>query len=78
MLKFILPAIILFLTVLFWEKINELIYKKFNIKINYIAIIILIDTFKEPISLYIPNIEVILYNLYETIEDIKLFFKDLF
>ena len=45
MLKFILPAIILFLTVLFWEKINELIYKKFNIKINYIAIAILIIIF---------------------------------
>ena len=45
MLKFILPAIILFLTVLFWEKINELIYKKFNIKINYIAITILIIIF---------------------------------
>ena len=40
MIKFIIPAIILFLIVLFWEKINEKIYKKFNIKINYIIAII--------------------------------------
>ncbi len=37
MIKFIIPAVIVFLIVLFWEKINEFIYKKFNIKINYIA-----------------------------------------
>jgi len=40
MIKFIIPAVIVFLIVLFWEKINEFIYKKFNIKINYIALII--------------------------------------
>ncbi len=40
MIKFILPAIIIFLVVLFWEKINEFIYKKLRIKINYIAAII--------------------------------------
>ena len=39
MLKFIIPAIILFLVVLFWEKINQKIYEKFQIKINNIAII---------------------------------------
>ena len=42
MLKFILPALLLFLIVLFWEKINETIYKKFNIKINYLVLIIFI------------------------------------
>ena len=40
MLKVIVPAVIFFLIVLFWEKINEAIYKKFNIKINYIVLII--------------------------------------
>jgi len=40
-LKFILPAIIIFLIVLFWEQINDKIYKKFNIKINYITAILL-------------------------------------
>ena len=40
MIKFIIPAIIIFLIVLFWENINEMIYKKFNIRINYIVAII--------------------------------------
>ena len=31
MIKFIIPAIAIFLLVLFWDKINETIYKKFNI-----------------------------------------------
>jgi len=42
MIKFIIPAIIFFLIVLFWEKINEAIFKKFNIRINYIVITILL------------------------------------
>ena len=42
MLKFIIPAIIVFLIVLFWEKINKLIYEKFNVKINYIALVIFV------------------------------------
>ena len=42
MIKFIVPAIIFFLIVLFWEKISESIYKKFNIKINYIILIIFV------------------------------------
>ena len=40
MLKFIIPAVIVFLIVLFWEKINEAIYKKFKIKINYFIFVI--------------------------------------
>jgi predicted Zn finger-like uncharacterized protein len=46
--------------------------------ISFIAIIIVLDTFQKPISIFIPKIELILYNLYETINDIILFFKDLF
>ncbi len=42
MVKFIVPAVIIFLIVLFWEKINDTIYKKFNVKINYIVLILLI------------------------------------
>jgi uncharacterized membrane protein YoaK (UPF0700 family) len=38
MLKFIIPAIVIFLLVLFWEKISKIIYKKFNIKFNYVLI----------------------------------------
>ncbi len=36
MFKFIIPAIIVFLIVLFWEKLNGIIYRKFKIKINYV------------------------------------------
>jgi len=45
--------------------------------ISFIALIIILDTFQKPISNFIPNIEFLLYSLYETINDIKLFFKDL-
>jgi predicted Zn finger-like uncharacterized protein len=45
--------------------------------ISIIGLIIVLDTFKSPISLIIPNIEIILYNLYETLKDIVLFLKDL-
>jgi hypothetical protein len=38
MIKYILPAIIIFLIVLFWEKITDFIEKKFNIKLNNIVI----------------------------------------
>ena len=43
MIKFILPAVLIFLIVLFWENINEKIYKKFKVKINYIIIFILLS-----------------------------------
>ena len=45
--------------------------------VSFAALIILLDTFKYPISKMIPNIEFILFNLYETIKDILLFFRDL-
>ena len=38
MLKFIIPAVIIFVVVLFWEKINEKIYKNFNIRLNSLLI----------------------------------------
>jgi len=38
MIKYILPAILIFLIVLFWEKITEYVEKRFNIKLNYIAV----------------------------------------
>ena len=37
----------------------------------------ILDTFKGPIGKIVPNIEFLLYNLYETINDIALFLKDL-
>ena len=46
--------------------------------ISTIALIILLDTFKSPIALIIPDIEFILESLYETLKDITLFVQDLF
>ena len=45
--------------------------------ISIIALIVLLDTFKNQISLMIPNIEFILESLYETFKDILLFIQDL-
>ena len=45
--------------------------------ISFIALIIVLDTFQLPISKIVPDIEFFLYNLYETIKDIKLFLTDL-
>ena len=45
--------------------------------ISFIALIIILDTFQVPISKIVPNIEFILYHLYETVNDIRLFLKDL-
>ena len=45
--------------------------------ISIIALIVLLDTFKSPISLMMPNIEFILESLYETLKDILLFIQDL-
>ena len=45
--------------------------------ISFIALILLVDTFKIPLSMIFPNLEFLLYNLYETIKDIVLFFNDL-
>ena len=45
--------------------------------ISSVAFIIIIDTFKYPIGKIVPNIEFILYNLYESIKDISLFIRDL-
>ena len=45
--------------------------------ISFISLVILLDTFKSQISNFFPSINMILDNLYETIKDIALFFKDL-
>ena len=34
MIKFIIPAVIAFLIIFFWDKISDLIYKKFDVDIN--------------------------------------------
>ena len=45
--------------------------------ISFIAMIIIIDTFKNPLYNKFPQIEFILTSLFETLKDIKLFIKDL-
>ena len=46
--------------------------------ISIIALIVLVDTFKNQISLMFPETEYILESLYETLKDILLFIQDLF
>ena len=45
--------------------------------ISFLALIILIDTLKNPLINVFPGLEVILFNLFETLQDIKLFIIDL-
>ena len=45
--------------------------------ISFIALVILLDTFKVPLSGFLPGLENVLQNLNETLKDIFLFFKDL-
>jgi len=45
--------------------------------ISFVALIIIVDTFKYPIGKIVPNVEFILYNLYESIKDMSLFIRDL-
>tara|TARA_X000000950_G_scaffold218346_1_gene262799 strand:+ start:28 stop:480 length:453 start_codon:yes stop_codon:yes gene_type:complete len=46
--------------------------------ITFVAIIIILDTFKSPLSNIFPNLELVLYNLFETLRDLILFAKDLY
>jgi len=45
--------------------------------ITFIGLIIILDTFKNPLSIFFPNLELLLFNLFETLKDIFLFIKDL-
>ena len=45
--------------------------------VSFIGLVIILDTFKTPIYSIFPQIELILFNLFETIIDIQLFIKDL-
>ena len=67
------------------EKINN---KKVKNNVNYlsvllvviisvVALILILDTFEEQLSLIFPNIKFLLNNLYQSILDIKLFLQDL-
>ena len=69
-----------------YEELNKNLYNKKNINffkllivsaISIIAFVILIDTFKNQISLFYPEINELLQNLFESLRDISLFLKDL-
>ena len=45
--------------------------------ISFVAILLIIDTFKTPLYQTFPKLELIMYNFYETLKDISLFIKDL-
>ena len=47
------------------------------ILISFSAVIILLDTFKNPIENILPGFNFMLDNFYETLKDLFLFFKDL-
>ena len=45
--------------------------------ISFVALIIVIDTLKSPLINIFPGLEIILFNLFETLKDIELFIIDL-
>ena len=45
--------------------------------ISFIALIILVDTIKSPLIKIFPGLEIVLFNLFETLKDVKLFIIDL-
>ncbi|MDC1166554.1 zinc-ribbon domain-containing protein [Candidatus Pelagibacter sp.] len=45
--------------------------------ITFIALIIVLDTFKTPLNSIIPGLEIFLYNFFETLKDLYLFLKNL-
>jgi predicted Zn finger-like uncharacterized protein len=45
--------------------------------ITFIALIIVLDTFKLPLSNVFPGLEIFLYNFFETLKDLYLFIKNL-
>ena len=46
--------------------------------ISLIALMILLDTLKTPLNNIFPGLEIVLFNLFETLKDIKLFIIDLY
>jgi predicted Zn finger-like uncharacterized protein len=69
------------------ELINEIKKTSFSVSkflsyflvflITFIALIIVLDTFKSPLSSIIPGLEIFLYNFFETLKDLYLLIKNL-
>ena len=59
------------------KKISNLSSYLLVIIISFVVFIILVDTFKSPLINFFPGLEIILFNLFEIIKDIRLFIIDL-
>ena len=61
------------------KNVDKINYVKFFfvIIISIVALILVLDTFKDILIKIFPNIKILLNNLYETLKDISLFFYDL-
>ena len=61
------------------KNVNKINYIKFFFVIirSIVALILILDTFKDIFIKIFPNIKILLNNLYETLKDISLFFYDL-
>ena len=46
--------------------------------ISFVALIVILDTFKNPLYSIFPNLELMLFSFFETLKDIELFIKDIF
>ena len=57
--------------------VNKFLSYFMVILITFIALIIVLDTFKSPLSSIIPGLEIFLYNFFETLKDLYLFIKNL-
>ena len=59
------------------KKNPKIIKNSLVLIISIVALLVLLDTFKFQLNSYIPKLDLILNNLYESLKDISLFFKDL-
>ena len=59
------------------EKKSKLFSYLIVLIISFVALIILVDTLKTSLINVFPGLEIILFNLFETLQDIKLFIIDL-
>ena len=59
------------------SKISNFFAYLLVILISFVALIILLDTLKSPLINVFPGLEIVLFNLFETLKDVKLFIIDL-
>ena len=59
------------------EQKNKFLKSFLVLVITFVALIIVVDTFKIQIKTFYPEIDDLLNSLYQTLTDINLFFKDL-